>query len=153
MQGAPFVIKTDHFSFKFLLEQRITHAVQHKGMCKLMGLDYTIQYKRGVDNTAADALSRRIPLETEQAETMAVTELIPKWIEELKASYEGDGWVKEALTKVEVQPTDGKISIHKGVIRYKGRIYVGNAQGWRCRVMQWMHDSSIGSHSGILGTL
>lgn len=58
LQGKPFVIKADHISLKYLLEQRLTHALQHKSLCKLLGLDYTIEYKKGVENKAADALSR-----------------------------------------------------------------------------------------------
>ncbi len=53
-----FIIKTDHESLKHLLEQRISTPMQQKGMLKLMGLDYVIQYKKGKENAAADALSR-----------------------------------------------------------------------------------------------
>lgn len=42
LSSRPFVIKTDHESLKYLLEQKITTAIQQKGMYKLMGLDYTI---------------------------------------------------------------------------------------------------------------
>lgn len=59
LQGGPFIIKTDHMSLKHLLEQRLTHTLQHKGLCKLLGLDYIVQYKKGALNLAADALSRR----------------------------------------------------------------------------------------------
>lgn len=48
------MIKTDHESLKHLLEQRITTPMQQKGMLKMMGLDYVIQYKKGKDNAAAD---------------------------------------------------------------------------------------------------
>lgn len=60
LQGKSFIIKTDHISLKHLLEQRLTHTLQHKILCKLLGLDYVIQYKKGVENRAADALSRRV---------------------------------------------------------------------------------------------
>jgi RNase H-like domain found in reverse transcriptase len=30
LQGQSFIIKTDHLSLKFLLEQKLTHAPQHK---------------------------------------------------------------------------------------------------------------------------
>ena len=57
--GGKFIIKTDHISLKYLLEQKINTASQHKGLSRLMGLDYAIEYKKGVDNRVADALSRR----------------------------------------------------------------------------------------------
>ena len=39
--------------------QRLSTGIQHKAFVKLMGLEYTIQYKRGITNAAADALSRQ----------------------------------------------------------------------------------------------
>ncbi|GJZ29099.1 retrotransposon-related protein [Tanacetum coccineum] len=53
-----FKIKTDHFSLKYLLEQRITTPSQMKWLPKLMGFDYDILYKKGSENKADDALSR-----------------------------------------------------------------------------------------------
>ncbi|GJS60183.1 putative mitochondrial protein [Tanacetum coccineum] len=53
-----FIIKTDHYSLKYLLDQRITTPTQMKWLPKLMGFDYEVKYKNGVDNVAADALSR-----------------------------------------------------------------------------------------------
>ncbi|GJT20657.1 putative mitochondrial protein [Tanacetum coccineum] len=51
-----FIIKTNHFSLKYLLEQRITTPKKMKWFPKLMGFDYEIMYKRGAKNMEADAL-------------------------------------------------------------------------------------------------
>ncbi|GJW36708.1 retrotransposable element Tf2 [Tanacetum coccineum] len=53
-----FIIKTDHYSLKYLLDQRIINPAQMKWLPKLMRFDYEVQYKKGVDNVAVDALSR-----------------------------------------------------------------------------------------------
>ncbi|GKA62965.1 ty3-gypsy retrotransposon protein [Tanacetum coccineum] len=53
-----FKIKTDHFSLKYLLDQRLTTPFQAKWLPKLLGYDYEISYKQGSENHAADALSR-----------------------------------------------------------------------------------------------
>jgi len=53
-----FVIKTDHFSLKYLLRQRITTAFQSKWLPKLMGYDYEIMYRQDRENVAVDGLSR-----------------------------------------------------------------------------------------------
>lgn len=45
LMGYHFIIKTDHQSLKFLLEQRLTTTLQYKCFAKLLGLDYEIQYK------------------------------------------------------------------------------------------------------------
>lgn len=54
--GGPFIIKTYHISFKFLLEQKANTSLQHKGLSKLLGLDYIMEYKKGEENVVADAL-------------------------------------------------------------------------------------------------
>lgn len=59
-----FVVRTDHQILKHLLEQRISTPAQQKWLTKLMGYDYTVVYKKGKDNSAADALSR-VPMEIE----------------------------------------------------------------------------------------
>jgi len=56
--GRSFVIKTDHRSLKYLLEQRLTMPSQARWLPKIMGFDYTIQYRKGKENQGADALSR-----------------------------------------------------------------------------------------------
>ncbi|GJX59479.1 retrotransposon-related protein [Tanacetum coccineum] len=53
-----FKIKTDHFSLKYVLDQRITTPFQSKWLPKLLGFDYEIEYKQGKDNVVVDALSR-----------------------------------------------------------------------------------------------
>nr|GEZ07645.1 retrovirus-related Pol polyprotein from transposon 17.6 [Tanacetum cinerariifolium] len=53
-----FKIKTDHFSLKYVMDQRITTLFQSKWLPKLLGFDYEIEYKKGKDNVVADALSR-----------------------------------------------------------------------------------------------
>lgn len=87
------MIKTDHQSLKFLLQQKLHTQLQKKGMAKLMGLDYTIQYKKGKDNVMADALSRC----QEEGEAVAITALVPDWYQEVATSYDSDGQVKGLL--------------------------------------------------------
>lgn len=59
LEHLPFVIKTDHQSLRYLLDQRLSTPLQIKGMTKLLGLKYTVKYEKGRENKAADALSRR----------------------------------------------------------------------------------------------
>ena len=53
-----FKIRTDHFSLKYLLGQKLTTPFQMKWLPKLLGFDYEIVYKKGSENVVADALSR-----------------------------------------------------------------------------------------------
>lgn len=54
-----FYIKTDHYALKFLSDQKVNNLIQQKWLSKLLGYDYTILYRKGSENTVADALSRR----------------------------------------------------------------------------------------------
>lgn len=56
--GRHFLVRTDHFSLKYLLEQRITTSPQQHWISKLMGFDFRVEFKAGKLNKAADALSR-----------------------------------------------------------------------------------------------
>ncbi|KAJ3704209.1 hypothetical protein LUZ61_007914 [Rhynchospora tenuis] len=154
LSGLPFIIRTDQISLKYLLEQRLTHAIQQKGLCKLLGLDYKVEYKKGKLNKVADALSRvEKPVEEDIGELNAVSELVPEWVKEITLSYEGDEWVngiKEKLQKGELDVE--KYTMHQGVIRYKNRICVGKNQQWREKLIREVHDSNLGGHSGVLGT-
>jgi hypothetical protein len=55
--GLRFLIKTDHYSLKFLLDQRLATILQHQWASKLLGFDFQVEFKPGVMNMVADALS------------------------------------------------------------------------------------------------
>lgn len=95
LQHSKFVIRTDHESLKHLLSQKLTHNLQHKSLCKLLGLDYEIQYQKGKANQAADALSRRTPVEV--AELHALTSILPTWVQELTDSYLNDQFANNLI--------------------------------------------------------
>jgi hypothetical protein len=56
--GRTFVVKTGHYSLKFLLDQSLATIPQHHWVGKLLGFDFTVEYKPGRQNIVADALSR-----------------------------------------------------------------------------------------------
>lgn len=53
-----FIIKIDHQSLAHLNDQTLTTDLQRKAMHKLVGMEFKIQYKKGVDNGATYDLSR-----------------------------------------------------------------------------------------------
>lgn len=158
LDGGRFVIKTDHISLKYLLEQRINTSNQHKGLSKLLGLDYTIEYKKGSENIVADALSRQ-ERQNEDCFVGAgihfLSEIRPQWVEDIQSSYLGDKWIEEITEKMKQQSdeqTNNLYSLHQQLMRYKGRICVGNAGHWRQTILREMHASNEGGHSGVTAT-
>jgi hypothetical protein len=63
---------------------------------KLLGLNYKIVYKRGIDNSAADALSRKPPTD----QLIAISASTPQWLDEIVASYQSDPKASDLLTKL-----------------------------------------------------
>jgi hypothetical protein len=57
--GRRFLVRTDHYSLNFLLDQRLSTVPQHQWLSKLFGFDFTVEYRPGRLNSAGDALSRR----------------------------------------------------------------------------------------------
>ena len=55
--GRKFVVRTDHYALKFMLDQRLSTAPRHQWISKLFGFDFSVEYRPGRLNTVADALS------------------------------------------------------------------------------------------------
>lgn len=66
-----FIVRTDHYSLKFPLDQRLSMIHQRQWVSKLFGYNFTVEYRPGRLNTVADALYRR---NTEHASTCALFE-------------------------------------------------------------------------------
>ena len=159
LQFKHFVVKNDHHSLKYLLEQRVTSAIQQKGLTKLLGLDYEVRYKKGAENRVADALSRRDErLQGSEKSSaglqMAVSMITPMWIQEIMHSYTKDPYVQELLTLISVD-VHGPSLWHNvnGVLRKKGKVYVGSKGPLRQQLISTFHDTPLGGHLGQLGTL
>ncbi|WVZ81753.1 LOW QUALITY PROTEIN: hypothetical protein U9M48_029095 [Paspalum notatum var. saurae] len=67
--GHRFLVKTDHYRLKYLLDQRLATILQHHWVGKLLGFDFSVEYKPGASNAVADALSRR---DTEEGELLVL---------------------------------------------------------------------------------
>jgi hypothetical protein len=55
----PFVVHIDHYSLKYLLDQRLSTILRHAWVSKLFGFQFTVEFKPGHLNAVVDALPRR----------------------------------------------------------------------------------------------
>ena len=148
LQFEEFIIRTDQKSLVNLCDQRLHTPWQQKAYTKLMGLDYLIIYKKGSDNTAADALSRRPP---EHAMSLAISSAQPSWLHDIFKGYESDAYSMEIIQQLYLdQDAKPHYKLVNGLLRYKGCIWIGDQSVLHDKVFQALHDSPVG---GILDSL
>ncbi|GJY27214.1 retrotransposon-related protein [Tanacetum coccineum] len=117
----------NHYSLKYLLDQKITTPTQIKWLPKLMVFDYEVVYKQGKDNGADDAyLGEQIWSEDEQLQNITL---------DLK-----EGEVKKHY-----------VLLNNQLLR-KGKLVVGRNETLRKDLLSYFHDGAIGGHSGVEDT-
>ncbi|GKA65821.1 putative mitochondrial protein [Tanacetum coccineum] len=94
-----FKIKTDHFSLKYLLDQRISTPTQMKWLPKLMGFDYEIMFKKGVENVSADALSK-IQNEAQLFSLYSNSPVSTDLLQKIEATWEEDTELQRKIQKL-----------------------------------------------------
>ena len=103
-----------------------------------MGLSYEICYKKGRENVVADALSRK---GREEAECTVTTTVIPEWMKEVMESYQGDDWAQDLIRGILASPgQSSNYSYQSGILRYKGRVVVGQGGEIRKKLISALHD-------------
>jgi hypothetical protein len=68
--GRSFLIKINHYSLMFLLDQHLPTIPRHQWASKLLGFDFRVEFKPGMTNVLADALSHH---DTEEAGVMVLS--------------------------------------------------------------------------------
>jgi hypothetical protein len=121
LQSGEFQIVTDQRSLAHLNDQNLHTQWQHKALTKMLGLQYTIVYRKGSENTAADALSRR-PQEV-HGQLTAISSVVPAWLTDVITGYQNDPKAQALLAQLAVKPSDEDgYSLTDGIIRKKGKI-------------------------------
>jgi hypothetical protein len=87
LQLAEFTIFTDQKSLTHLNDQRLHTVWQQRVFTKLLGLHYRIVYKKGIENSAADALSRR---HHDSGVCCAISVATPQWCSDIVDGYRSD---------------------------------------------------------------
>jgi hypothetical protein len=145
--GSQLIIKTDQQSLRYKLTQRLAEGIKHNLLMKLLDFNYTTDYKKGAENRVVDALSRK------DNEILVISSTTPAWISNIENNYIHDthfsSILEQAIVNAEALPN---YSFHAGILRYKGKICIGNDVELRNKILSSLHSSVIGGHSGIRAT-
>jgi hypothetical protein len=149
LHGQEFILRTDHRSLLHLTDQKVISRIQQKALLKLMDMQYKLQYKKGISNAVVDALSRALEINV----ILVVSLSTPAWLEKLQLGYEDDPVSKQLVTELSLSnQNDRGYSMKDEIIRHKGRVWVGNNTLAQQHILQTLHASGIGGHSGIQAT-
>lgn len=148
LQGAEFVIRTDQRSLIHLGDQKLATAWQQKALTKLMGLQYRLVYKKGSENNATDALSRRVA--DDSTEVLSLSVCIPVWLEEVQKGYDQDPHSSQLVAQLTLK-SDAlpHFSLESGILRYKGRVWIGANPHVQSQILQSLHAGAVDGHSGV----
>lgn len=79
-----------------------------------------------------------------------VTSRQPSWLKDIINSYNSNPHAQKLLEQLAVRnDTKGRFTLQQGIIRFRGRIWLGGGTHIQQRIIQAFHDSPIGGHSGF----
>jgi hypothetical protein len=152
--GRHFIIRTDHFSLKYLLDQHLLTVPQHQWVSKLFGFDFDVEYRPGHLNTVTDAQSRKDAEAAPAAPCAAVTSALSgpsfTFLDEIHqggAAAPNDVLLQERLHAGELLAPWHKDS---GLLLHGTRIFVPDFGDLHHQALQLVHG--IG-HEGTHKTL
>jgi len=116
-----------------------------------MEFDFSIEYRKGQDNVVVDALSR---LDNVECKSLITLQLESHLLTRIKQSWTADSNLQKLITKVQKNvPAHKHYSWQHDELRRKGRLVVGNDSLLRKEILQWLHASASGGHSGVNATI
>jgi len=145
--GRRFIVKTDYYSLKFHLDQRLVTISQHHWVGKLLGFDFTVEYKAGSTNVVADTISRR---DTKEMVLLAVSGPQFDFIDRLDHANSTDPALVALRTEIADAQRAAPWSLVDGLVAFQGQLYIPPASLLLHEVHAAVHDDG---HEGVQRTL
>lgn len=145
--GRRFLVRTDHYSLNYLLDQRLATIPQHHWVGKLLGYDFTVDYKPGAMNIVADALSRR---DAEESAILAISAPRFDFIDKLRQAQATDPALVALRDKITAGHRPAPWSIIDGLVTYFGRLYIAPSSPLLAEIVAAVHEDG---HEGVQRTL
>lgn len=64
-------------------------------------------------------------------------------------TYTANAQTAKLLSSLAIQSPSGHFTLEEGVIKYKGRIWAGHDASIQLKILQSLHSSPVGGHSGF----
>jgi len=154
--GRSFRVRTDHYSLKFLLDQRLSTVPQHQWISKLFGYDFTVEYRPGRLNTVADALSRRdyelLAGDAEAAGTAMCVRSGPSFalIDAIRQATASATDAQDLRGRLDIGELEAPWHLADGLLLHGRRLFVPDHDDLRHQVLELAHSSG---HEGVQKTL
>jgi hypothetical protein len=152
--GRAFVVRTDHYALKFMLDQRLSTIPQHHWISKLFGYDFRVEFRPSRSNIVADALSRQDGEEpllsalfgAHAACFSAVSVPTFRLFDDLRREVDADPALRARRDAVAAGDHGDSWCVCKGLLLHKGHVFVPNSSPILDDVLQLAHT---GGHEGI----
>jgi hypothetical protein len=141
--GRRFLVRTDHYSLKFLLDQRLSTVPQHQWLSKLFGFDFAVEYRPGRLNSAADALSRR---DEDAVAACALSGPSFDLFDVIRHATATDPTARDRLQQLADGTLDAPWAARDGFLVHGKRLYVPDVDDLRHQVVSLAHSAG---HEGI----
>jgi hypothetical protein len=128
---------------RFILDQRLTTIPQHQWVKKLLGFDFVVEYKPGVQNIVADALSQR---DERLEEVMALSAPQFALFDEVRQEINSDVALSSLRDAIRGGAKPGVWSVVDGLILYKGRVYISQDSSLTPAILELVHGAG---HEGV----
>lgn len=147
--GRKFLVRTDLKSLKFLLEQREINMEYQRWLSNLLGFKFEIQYKPGLENKAADALSRR----GVAAELMALSVPTAVQFHDVEDAVSRDPELQKIRDMIKADPSSHpEFTLNQGKLLRKGKLVLPRESQLVGVILRELHDGKAGGHGGVLRT-
>jgi len=144
--GRSFVVRTNHYALKFLLDQRLSTPPQHHWVTKLFGYDFTVEFRPGTFNIMADALSRH---HDDDAAAHAISGPSFELFAELRREVQENPDLR-ALRDTGVAQRSTPWRVVDGLILYGNRVFIPEGSPLVPMVLDLAHSAG---HEGFQKTL
>lgn len=142
----PFIIKTNHQTLKYMLEQKECNPTLKKWLSKLLGL---FCIKREVKTWWLMLYLEEMVLMIK----FAISDVMTNWHDKIQLSVPVDGKLQALIDVLKDNPTmSNKYQFSSGVLTRIGKRLVGHDPILQRQLIQFFHTSDFGRHSGIHAT-